>query len=170
MNRIWVLLLATGMGVYAGETVSAPKGSASPKLSAQVKKTMDAFAAMDLEGFEAGLAADVTAFEIDMDGKPVRLGSHGEVVRFARETFAQLKKMGASAKLDFHATDCRETAMLAYCTVEFDFNATMPDGSAMSQPTRNTILLRKVGAGWKWAHWHSSLAVLPAAPAPATAP
>lgn len=57
------------------------------------------------------------------------------------------------------------TSALAYCTVEFDFAATMAGGSTLSQPTRNSVVLRKGDDGWKWTHWHSSLAVLPASPA-----
>jgi ketosteroid isomerase-like protein len=125
---------------------------------------MRAFASMNVEGFKAGLAEDVVGFEMDFDGKPVHLGSRDEAIRFAEETFAQMKKMGASAKLDIHSNSCRATSTLAYCIVEFDFKATMPDGSTMSQPTRNTIILSKGDDGWMWAHWHSSLAVLPAPP------
>jgi len=39
----------------------------------------------------------------------------------AEETFEQLKKMGASARLNIHSSDGRATSTLAYCTVEFDF-------------------------------------------------
>ena len=72
--------------------------------------------------------------------------------------------MGASLRLDVHSSDCHATSTLAYCTVEFDAKATMADGSTMSQPSRNSIVLRLGVAGWKWAHWHSSLAILPAPP------
>lgn len=116
---------------------------------------------MDLEHFKAGLTENVVAFEMDLESKPVRLGSRDEVVRYAEEMFAQVKKMGASMKLDIHATSTR-----AYGTVEFDFTATMADGSTMSQPSRNSVVLRKDADGWRWTHWHSSLAVFPTPPAP----
>ena len=124
---------------------------------------MDAFASMDVEGFKVGLADDVVAFEMDLEGKPVRLGSRADAIRYAEEMFAQVK-MGASLRLEIHSSDCRATSTLAYCTVEFDFKATMPDGSTMSQSSRNSVVLRKADNGWKWTHWHSSLAVLPAPP------
>ena len=127
---------------------------------------MAAFVAMDLAGFEAGLAEDVVSFEMDLEGKPVRLGSRDAAGRYAEEMFAELKKMGAGLKLDIHSLDCRADPRLAYCTVEFDLKATMPDGSTMLQPSRNSVVLRKIDGGWKWTHWHSSLAVLPAPPAP----
>jgi len=140
--------------------------AAAQEVRAQVERTMQAFAAMDREAFAAGLAADVVSFEIDLEGKPVRLGSRDDAVRYAEETFAELEKMGASLQLDIHANDCRATSTLAYCTVEFDLDAAMADGSTMSQPSRNTIVLRKGDDGWKWAHWHSSVAAPPSPPAP----
>lgn len=140
--------------------------AAAGEVRAQVERTMQAFAAMDREAFAAGLAADVVSFEIDLEGKPVRLGSRDDAVRYAEETFAELEKMGASLQLDIHANDCRATETLAYCTVEFDLDAAMADGSTMSQPSRNSVVLRKGDDGWKWAHWHSSLAAPPSPPAP----
>ena len=131
---------------------------------------MDAFASADLDGFKSGLAEDVVAFEMDLEGKPVRLGSREDVVRYAEATFAELKKMGASLTLDIHSSECNATSTLAYCTVEFDFKATMPDGSMMSQPSRNSVVLRKDENSWKWTHWHSSLAVPPTSPTPPPGP
>jgi len=135
--------------------------AAMQEVRAQVERTMGAFVSMDLDGFKAGLAEDVVAFEMDLEGKPVRLGSRDDAVRFAEEIFAQMKKMGANLKLDIQSSDCHVTSTLAYCTVEFDFKATMADGSAMSQPSRNSVVLRKDDDCWKWMHWHSSLAVPP---------
>lgn len=140
------------------------------EVSAQVERTMDAFVAMNLESFKAGLAEDVVAFEMDLESKPVRLGSRADVLRWAEEMFAELKKMGARLKLDMHSRDCRATSQVAYCIVEFDFKATMADGSTMSQPSRNSVVLRKGADGWKWVHWHSSLAAVPAPPAPPAGP
>jgi ketosteroid isomerase-like protein len=138
---------------------------AAQEVRTQVEGTMNAFVSMDLERFRAGLSEDVVAFEMDLENKPVRLGSRDEVGRWAEATFAEVKKMGAILKLDIHSSNCRATSTLAYCTVEFDFKATMADGSTMSQPSRNSVVLRKGEDGWKWAHWHSSLAVPLAPPA-----
>ena len=148
-------------------TIAEWDDGATQEVRAQVRRTMDAFASADLDGFKSGLAEDVVAFEMDLEGKPVRLGSREDVVRYAEATFAELKKMGASLTLDIHSSECNATSTLAYCTVEFDATATMGDGSTLSQPSRNSVVLRKGDAGWKWAHWHSSLAVLPAPPPPA---
>ena len=134
----------------------------SQKIREEVEKTMRAFVSMNLESFKAGLVEDVVAFEIDLEGKPVRLGSRNDVVKYAEDIFAQVKKMGASLKLDIHSIQCHETSMLSYCTAEFDFKAIMADGSTMSQPSRLSVVLCKDKDSWKWMHWHSSLATLPA--------
>jgi len=140
--------------------------AAAQEVRTQVEATMDAFVAMDVERFKAGLTQDVVAFEMDLENKLVRFGSRDEVVHWAEATFAEVKKMNASLKLDIHSIDGRANSKLAYCTVEFDLEATMPDGSSMLQPSRNSIVLRQSGGSWKWAHWHSSLAALPTPPAP----
>ena len=171
MRRTWTVLLATVLTACTGKpmpgtsAITEWKEDAAQEVRAQVQRTMAAFASGDLEGFKSGLADDVVAFEMDLESKPVRLGSREDVVHFAEATFAELKKMGATLKLDIHSSDCHATATLAYCTVEFDAKATMGDGSAMSQPSRNSVVLRKGETGWQWAHWHSSLAVRPPPPA-----
>lgn len=80
--------------------------------------------------------------------------------------FAQMNKMGGMVKVDVHSIECRATSTLAYCAMEHDFKATMPDGSTMSQPSRASVVLRKGIDGWKWTHWHTSPAVVAAPPAP----
>ena len=137
--------------------------SRSEEVRAQVGRTMAAFAAMDVAAFKAGLAEDAVGFEMDLENRPVRLGSRAEAGTYASEMFAQLKGMGARVILDVNATECEVVSDLAYCTVEFDFRATMENSEAMIQPSRNTVVLRRKDVGWEWAHWHSSLA--PAMPA-----
>jgi ketosteroid isomerase-like protein len=161
-----MILLVTAVAAGAAGPALAQASDAAAEVRAQVEKTMNAFAAMDLEGLKAGLAEDVTSFEMDLESKPLRLRSRDDAIRFAEQIFAEMKKMGASMKLDFHSSDCHATSALAYCTVVFDFKAAMPDGSTMAQPSRNTVVLRKGDDGWKWVHWHSSLAAAPAPPAP----
>ena len=173
MRGTATMLLATVLTACGSKPTATPRTStiaewsegATQDVRAQVQRTMGAFASADLDGFKSGLTEDVVAFEMDLEGKPVRLGSREDVLRYAEATFAELKKMGASVKLDIHSLDCRATTTLAYCTVEFDAKATMGDGSTMSQPSHNSVVLRRGVAGWTWTHWHSSLAILPPPPA-----
>ena len=172
MRGTATILLATVLTACGSKPTPTPRTStiaewnegATQEVRAQVQRTMGAFASADLDGFKSGLTEDVVAFEMDLEGKPVRLGSREDVLRYAEATFAELKKMGATMKLDIHSSDCHATPTVAYCTVEFDAKATMADGSTMSQPSRNSVVLRKGDAGWTWAHWHSSLAVLSTPP------
>jgi ketosteroid isomerase-like protein len=165
-RRVWVLAIA-GMLLAgcAGGSASRPNpanavessGKTVEEVRAQVEKTMTAFAALDLDAFKAALAEDVVAYEIDSENKPVRLESRAEVSRWTKSIFGQLKAMGAATRLDFASIDCRAAGALAYCVADFTFTVTMPNGKALSQPSRNSIVLRKEVGGWKWAHWHSSV-------------
>lgn len=161
MKQISIALLGLALGACTSLRTAAP-----PTAQDQVAGVMAAFVAMQVEGVKAGLTEDVVAYELDLDGKPVRLGSRADVLRYAEDMFAQVRQMGAQLQLDRHALDCRTSADTAYCTVEYDFKAVMPDGSTMAQPSRSSIVLRRGADGWKWAHWHTSLSVL-AASAPA---
>ena len=163
MRKSWLLVVVAVLGevtaVRGGAAVGESDSSAAD-VRAQVDRTMGAFAAMDAAGFEAGLAEDVVGFEMDLESKPVRLGSRGEAVKYADEMFAQLKGMGARLSLDVHSNECERSAELAYCTIEFDFKAAMENGDMMVQPSRNTVVLRRRDGRWEWVHWHSSLAAV----------
>jgi ketosteroid isomerase-like protein len=172
MKRIRIITLLTLLTLCAcaqakQETPSTVQWdeAATQEVRAQVDKAMAAFAAMDSAGFTEGLAEDVVAYEFDFENKPVRLASRTDAGRFAGEIFAQVKKAGGTLGLDVRSNECRATSTAAYCTVEFDLKVTLPDGKTMAQPSRNTIVVRKGEDGWKWTHWHSSLAALPAPPA-----
>ena len=170
MRRTWVVVLAALLcacaGTTAGPQAAAPAwdDAAAQEARLEVEGAMNAFAAMDLEGFTSRLSEDAVAYEFDLENKPMRLGSRDEVAQWFGGILAELKEMGATVTLDVHSTDCHATAGLAYCTVEFDLNVALADGGALSQPTRNTIVLREGDDGWKWMHWHSSPAELPEAP------
>jgi ketosteroid isomerase-like protein len=162
---IVALTLVTACGANnphkAPDTVAWDEGAAQ-QARAEVTSMMNAFAAMDAKTFEAGLADEVAAYELDVDGKPVRLATRADVVRYVEGTLGELSKAGARLAFDVHTRDCRATSVLAYCTVEFDAKVTMPDGRTILQPSRNSMVLSKTSAGWKWTHWHSSLSSLPA--------
>src|SRR5262249_2620925 len=148
-----LMLLLTTLTACAG--VPARDDAAA---SAQVKTTMQAFAAMNVDGFKAGLAPDVLGYELDLENKPLRLASRDEAGRSPEGVFGDLKKAGATVTLDIDKLDCHAGANLAYCTVEFEFKAAMGDGTTMTQSSRNSVVLAKPGNEWVWTHWHSSLA------------
>jgi ketosteroid isomerase-like protein len=161
-----------GFGAVLILVLSTATAGASPEPSAasdQVTRTMDSFVAMDVEALQVGLAEDVTAFEMDLEGNPIRLWSRDEVAGWAAAIFADLGAMGASISIHIHEKECHTGSTLAYCTVEFDLDVVLPDGSVMSQPTRNSIVLGLGDEGWKWVHWHSS-PLTPLAPPAVTEP
>jgi len=157
-SRLMPLLLVMALSACA----TAPMTTSQQEVRMQVEMTMAAFVAMQPEGLKAGLAEDVVAYEIDLEGKPVRLGSRDDAMRYAEDMFAQVKQMRASLQLDLHAIDCHANTILAYCTVEADVKALMADGSTMVQPSHISVVLRRDADGWKWVHWHTSLSVLAA--------
>jgi len=175
VKRIAILVVSSvvtcacgGGGNVAAPTTPRPDAVPAAEVEEQVQRTMNAFAAMDRPGFEAGLGEDVTAFETDLEGAPVLLASRAEVLGFADAVFGAMRSMGATMSIAFHATRCVGSGDVAYCTVSFDLTANTPDG-AMTQPTRNTVVLRRGRQGWRWAHWHSSPATARAAETAAAA-
>jgi ketosteroid isomerase-like protein len=115
---------------------------------------------------KAALAEDGTVpdFEVDLDGKPVRLATRADAVKFVDDTFTALQGMNATIAIDIRSLDCHAVAELAYCSMQHDVSAKMPDGTTMAQPSRASIVLRKGSNGWQWTHWHTSLATMPAPP------
>ena len=174
MVRAWVIPLGVILAAFAGGAAREsrlPTGgdwdeAAAREAKAEVQKGMNAFAAMDRETFKAGIAAEIVGYDLDLENQPVRLGSRDEALAYFDAMSAQVKKMGGKMKIEFRSIDCRATSTLAYATVEFDFSATMGDGSTMSQPSRVTCVLHKGNDGWKWVHWHTSLSALPTTPPP----
>ena len=166
-RRIWGAAMALpiiGLSFFSSCTSPAP--DQHTQVRTQVEATMNAFAAMDLDAFMHGMAAEVTAYEFDMDGTPLRLGSRDEVKGFATGVFDAMRNMDAKLSITFDRVDVQVDGDLAACAVEFDSDARMPDGAVTSQPTRNTVVLHRDADGWKWTHWQSSAAVA----APATEP
>jgi ketosteroid isomerase-like protein len=173
LARLLLLLpLLTGCGKKANKQQAKTPTThwndvATQDVKVHVERVMHAFAAMQLDSIKAGLAPNVTAFETDLDGKPVRLGSRDEVAKFAEDLFGAINTMGARIALDIRSTDCHATVALGYCTVQFDFKMTTKDGKTVTQPQYNTIVLDRTENGWEWAHWQSSAAP-PAPSAPSS--
>lgn len=139
--------------------------TAASEARAAAQKGVDAFVAADIEGVKSVFAPDgfITSYDIDLENRPLRLPTRDDAVKYAEDTFAELKKMNATLRGDVKGMDCRGTSVLAYCALDFDLAATLADGKTMSQPSRATIVLAKGAEGWKWVHWHTSIASAPPA-------
>jgi ketosteroid isomerase-like protein len=171
MNRKRMIAVAVALGVCGianAQEKPAPAmwdAAAAKEARAVVERGLAAVEKMDVEGVKAVAAQDITAYDIDLENKPVRMKSLAEVTQYLEAIFTEVKGIGATVKFENRTTECRATATMAYCTFEYDFVAMMADGTKMAQPSQTTVVLRKGNDGWKWAHWHTSLSVLPAAPA-----
>lgn len=173
------MILALGCATTqapAAEVASPGTGmwdeAAAQELRAEFEKMVGMWEAQDGEALEGLITDDgfLTSFDLDLENKPMRMPSREVAVRYVEEMFGQMKKMGGTLAIGQHALDCRATSAFGVCVMEFDFVATMPDGTKMTQPSRVTGAFRKGDDGWKWTHWHTSLAQLPSPPTPPTAP
>lgn len=159
--RRWIVLAAA----QHEQTSAMWDEAAAKEARAVVDRGLSALDKMDIAAFKAVAAPDLTAYDIDLDSKPVRMTSLAESKKYVEDIFAGAKKMGASLRFERRATDCRATSAIAYRTLEYNFVAAMPGGSEVSQPSQTTAILAKGKDGWKWTHWHTSLSSPPAAPA-----
>lgn len=173
MNRIRVTALGAAVslcvcGIAFAQQKPAAKmwnEDAANAAHAVVEQGLAAVENMDVEALKAISTADIVAYDIDLESKPVRMGSLNEVVGYVQAMTTEAKKMGAKLKFENRKITCRATSELAYCLLEYDFVATLPDSTRLVQPSQTTVVLNKSESGWKWAHWHTSLSV--ALPAPA---
>ncbi len=175
MKWIPMILLAAMLGGCATKqmaTTAQWNEAAAQEARAEVEKSVRLITAMDLEGLKAEITQDgfVTIYDLDFEGKPVRMGTRDEGIQYLKTIFDEAKKMGATLDMGVPSIHCRATSTIAYCVMEYDFSATMPDGQKMTQPSRTSLVLRKGEDGWKWMHWHTSLATVPAPPAAPSEP
>jgi ketosteroid isomerase-like protein len=124
------------------------------------------FVAMDRAKYEASIADDISAFDLDVENNPVKMGSRADALAYFDAIVAEVKKMGATMKVATKSHRCEATPAMAFCTAEYDFIIAMPDGTSITQPSYFTAVIEKAPSGWKWAHWHTSLSVKPAQAAP----
>lgn len=119
----------------------------------------------DVDAARASIADDgfLGAYDLDMESKPIAFATRDEAVKFMETMIGETKKAGGTVRAQSKTVDCRATATYAVCRGEVDFSVTM-GGQTMTQPSRVTGALRKGNDGWKWTHWHASLATAPAAP------
>lgn len=175
MKWMPMILLATmlaGCATKQMTTTAQWDEAAAQEARAEVEKAVRLITAMDLEGLKAEITQDgfVTIYDLDLEGKPVRMGTRDEGIQYLKTIFDEMKKMGATLDMGVPSIQCHATSTIAYCVMEYDFSAMMPDGQKMTQPSRTSLVLRKGEDGWKWAHWHTSLSTVPTPPAAPSEP
>jgi ketosteroid isomerase-like protein len=170
-----MLLLAATLAACVSKTTPEPNDvsstqwdiTAAAEARAVVEQGVRAFESSDLEGVKAVLAESWTtpAYDTDFENKPLRMATQADVIKYAEDTFAEVKKMGATLKIAVKDIACRATSTLAFCVIDHEVTATMANGQSAVQPQQATFVLAKAPAGWKWVHFHSSPGRTPAAPA-----
>lgn len=147
---------------------------ANAELVATVERMNDAWSKGDVEAVRALLAEEsfVRSFDLDMMNQPIAFQSKAEVMAFAEQVFAEMKKAGATIQFTTKGIDCRGTATFGVCAGQMDATAQM-GGKTEQMSFRLTAALQKDANGWVVTHWHGSSASAPAAPvaaAPQVAP
>lgn len=169
MKRLGILVVAVA-SCFVTVAVAAPKDAttkwndeAAKAARAAVEKGLASVETLDPEALRSQMVPGIVAYDIDLESKPIRMGSLDEALAYVAALSAEAKKMGAKVKFENTKYNCHATADLAYCLLEYDFTATLPDGTRMVQPSQTTVVLSKIEGAWKWAHWHTSLSATPAA-------
>jgi ketosteroid isomerase-like protein len=163
MNRVGAIAAAVVLfasGIASAEPKAAPSiwnAEAARAARTAVENGLAAVERLDAEALRALCTSDIVAYDIDLESKPVRMGSLDDAIAYVAAVSAGAKQIGATVRFENVKTDCRATSDLAFCLLEYDFAATMPDGSRAVQPSQTTVVLAKSGGAWKWAHWHTSL-------------
>lgn len=166
MHRVSMLILAATVVACTAKTTPAPDAPATVQwdsatageVRSVVERGINAFAQLDVEGVKAVMSDDWTfnSFDTDMENKPLRLATRNDVIKYSEAVFADVKKLNATLKIDAKSLECRGTSTLAYCVLDHEVTATVPQGKPMVQPQRATFVLAKGVDGWKWVHFHSS--------------
>jgi len=145
--------------------------AAATELQAASEASMKAWETGDAAAVAAGIADDgfLTSYDLDMMGQPISFATKADVAAHAQKMADAMKAMGATCQMKITKNECRATATVGTCVNEVE--ATMTMGSKTEQMSfRGTGVARKGADGWKWTHWHGSMAKLPAMPAPQGAP
>jgi quercetin dioxygenase-like cupin family protein len=146
--------------------------AAAAELRAAGEASMKAWETGDVATIRNGIASDgyLTSYDLDMMGQPVSFASGDEVAAYAQKMSDAMKAMGATCVMKITKNDCKATSTFGACVSEMEANMTM-GGKTETMWFRGTSVARKGEDGWKWTHWHGSLAKLPPMPAtPAATP
>lgn len=181
MKRICSIIALAALSACAprNAAVNAPTtatwdDAAAAELQAGSEAQMKAWEAGDVAAIRAGIANDgfLTSYDLDMMGQPVSFASGDEVAAYAQKMADAMKAMGATCQMKITKNDCKATSTIGACVTEVEANMTM-GAKTETMWFRGTSIARKGEDGWKWTHWHGSLAkmpAMPAAPPPAAAP
>jgi quercetin dioxygenase-like cupin family protein/ketosteroid isomerase-like protein len=170
----WMSALA--LAILGSRAAAAPAASTwDPKAAGEVRAALDkmfaAIDALDMAGIRAAIAADAfqPSYDVDFEMKPVVYGSPDDVLKMFEGVAAQVKAAGGKLKTTATKADCKAVATLGVCAIDMEQSMMMPGAPAMTASYRATAVAHKDAGGWRFNHWHASLAKVPAPPAETSA-
>lgn len=166
------LLAACAGGSTPAPETPAPQifqddATATPRLRASFEQMLAAVDAGDVNTAMSTTATEgwkLPSYDLDFEGNPIRYASPADARATLESMTVQLRKMRAKLQSVINAFDCQGSSTFAVCVADVVQTVTMPDGTRMPGSGRVTAAARKGNDGWKWTHWHMSLAQ--AAPPP----
>lgn len=141
--------------------------NAANELKAASEASMKAWESGDVAAIANGIADDgfLTSYDLDMMGQPISFTSKQDVVAHAQKMGDAMKAMNAKISSKLTRVDCQATATFGVCINEMECTMDM-GGKTETMYFRGTGTARKGVDGWKWTHWHGSMAKLPPMPPP----
>lgn len=164
MRRLGIaalLLAAAGCGAGANGEWDAQAAASLKTESETMFKLMDAG---DMSGMVAHMDPDVMVFDLDENNRPVKLVGLDPVKQYMDHLTAAAKAQALKFSTTGKMNECRATATMGYCAVEFDQTVTAGGQTMGPFKFRGTLVARRVGGAWKWVHWHGSFAEIPKQP------
>lgn len=163
--------VAIGCGGEATPPPVAPAPTTFERDAAAEAAAQDAVTGM-LAALDAGDIATLGAFiapdmlvsyDIDPENKPIALNSAEELRAYLGQMLSTIQGMGANVRSVITSLNCQASATLGVCVAEVNQAFTVK-GQTSTLPFRASMSLRKGSDGWKFTHWHASVAQVPPPP------
>lgn len=140
--------------------------AAAAELQAASEASMTAWEKGDVVAISSSIADDgyLASYDLDMMGQPISLNSKADVTAHAQKMADAMKAMGATCTMKITRNECKATSTFGACVTEMEGTFTMGDKTD-TVFMRGTGTARKGADGWKWTHWHGSMAKMPPMPA-----
>lgn len=145
-----------------------PSGALDPQTAAALRADAEQMLrdvdAGNWDALPSHLAPDASVFDSDEDDRPLQVYGREAVTAY----FQRFGRVAKEKRLKFKTTilkeDCRGTATMGFCALEFDQMMTVGDETAGPFKFRGTLVSRKDGDRWLWEHVHGSFREFPAPP------
>src|SRR5262249_7370508 len=140
------------------EQVMTRDAKAEQEVLNEMHRMHEAFDRGDVDAISRCISDDdfLFVYELDPEGKPVKLNSKQELVVFLQKTFKTFEAGNAVTEAKNPVMTARATSAYAVVTEECSLKVRIAGGKTQVQSLRATAVARKGDDGWKWTHWHMS--------------